>query len=224
MKQQPHPCSPPHPHPHPHTHTQPHAHLPPHPRSTLLSTRCGSPRVGTAALPRCGDRGRMCRCGWRAPVRQWGCRGWCDSGDRSPQGWGAHVGRFHLGGRHWITVSSIPDSAAGLGVLCMTYTRRTLARRTCMMYLVSVSTVYCTPLRGGLDENLPLTPYTYRCALSPKLSWTYLLCGHLCERLCAQCFFMLVFRQARSASRAPPWHECQQSAASRFVQRSDANF
>ena len=117
----------------------------------------------------------MCRCGWRAPVRQWGCRGWCDSGDRSPQGWGAHVGRFHLGGRHWITVSSIPDSAAGLGVLCMTYTRRTLARRTCMMYLVSVSTVYCTPLRGGLDENLPLTPYTYRCALSPKLSWTYLL-------------------------------------------------
>ena len=152
-----------------------HAHLPPHPRSTLLSTRCGSPRVGTAALPRCGDRGRMCRCGWRAPVRQWGCRGWCDSGDRSPQGWGAHVGRFHLGGRHWITVSSIPDSAAGLGVLCMTYTRRTLARRTCMMYLVLVSTVYCTPLRGGLDENLPLTPYTYRCALSPKLSWTYLL-------------------------------------------------
>ena len=92
VKQQPHPYSPPH--SHPHTHTQPHAHLPPHPRSTSLSTRCGSLRAG--------DRGRMCRCGWRAPVRQWGYRGWCDRGDRSRRGggrmWGALDARCCVNG------------------------------------------------------------------------------------------------------------------------------
>ena len=108
VKQQPHPCSPPHPHPHPHTHTQPHSHLPPHLRCTSLSTRCGALRVGTAALPRCGDRGRMCRCGWRAPVRQWGCKGWCDRGGRSRRGGGRMWGALDAALREWWPSRPLP--------------------------------------------------------------------------------------------------------------------